>query len=281
MDMSDLKRALGRLIVKLRNEHRLSQEDLALEAHVDRTRVGEIERGEANPTIDTLDRIAKVLGQSLGLLIVQAEELASGATSRPAATVNTAFLDTSVPLPRGLTHEQLEIAFNRALAMLDQIGLNPDAGDIQANIYSGAVSNIVTKAIAEASSFVQNKHTAHPDLYNPTLDRTDPDWGLEMKATHQVGKGGESHNPGRVWFMVVVYKVIDGQTQFIQAEVAALTSEDWTVHERGAESRRTRTAVTKAAATRRLRENSVYLDPNHVPPYLKQIKEAGQQPYLV
>jgi hypothetical protein len=69
------------------------------------------------------------------------------------------------------------------------------------------------------------------------------------------------HNP----FMVVVYKVIDGQTHIIQVEVAQLHDEDWTVQERKAESRRTRTATTRDDATWRLRRNSVYLNPDHVP----------------
>ncbi len=281
MTTTDFKKALGRLILDLRSGRGLSQEQLALDANVDRTRMGEIERGVANPTIDTLDRIARALGQTLGSLIIQAEEISSGTARQAAPTVDPQHIDRQVPLPKGLTHDQLEVALNRALALLDQIGLNPDAGDIQANIYSGAVSNIVTKAIAEASDFVQNKDTAHPDLYNPQLDQTDPDWGLEMKATNQVGKGGESHNPGQGWFMVVAYKVIDGQTQIIQVETAFLSYSDWTIHERGESSKRTRTAVTVAAATHRLRENSVYLDPDHVPPHVKRIREARRQAYLL
>lgn len=281
MEPPDFKKALGRLVVELRNEHGLSQEGLAFEAGVDRTRVGEIERGEANPTIDTLSRIARAVGQTLGSLILQAEEIAGGGTERAAPTVTPDFMDSGVPLPTGLTHEQLAIALNRALAVLDQLGLDPEAGDIQLNIYSGAVSNIVTKAIAEASAFVQNKNTAHPDLYNPTLPVADPDWGLEMKATHQVGKGGESHNPGQGWFMIVVYKVVESQTRIVQVEVARPRSADWTIHERGEASKRTRTAVTNAAATRRLRENSVYLDTNHVSPRIRRIKETRGQPYTL
>lgn len=280
MAKTQLKVALGRVIADLRGKLGLSQERLAFEADVDRTRMGEIERGEANPTIDTLNKIATALGQTLGALIIQAEDREGDASRRSAPTINPAYIDRSVGLPRGLTHEQLIKALNRALALLDQIGLNPEAGDIQANIYSGAVSNIVTKAIAEVSDFVQNKDTAHPDLFNPALERENPDWGLEMKATNQPGKGAESHNPGYGWFMVIVYKVVEGQTQIIQVEVAPLALEDWTIHERAAESNRTRTAVTKADATRRLRENSVYLDPNHVPTNIRRVKE-GRQPYLL
>lgn len=278
---ANFKQALGKLIVTLRTERALSQEKLALEALVDRTRMGEIERGEANPTIDTLDKVARVLGQTLGSLIIQAEEISSGTTKRPAPTVNPDYLDRTVLLPTGLTHDQLEIALNRALAVLDQIGLNPEEGDIQWNIYSGAVSNIVTKAIAEASDFVQNKDTAHPDLYNPQLGEDDPDWGLEMKTTHKVGKGGESHNPGKGWFMIVVYQIIDGQTHIVQVETALLKREEWTVHERAEHSNRTRTAVTLPEATRRLRENSVYLDPAHATPSLLALVQNRRQARLL
>ncbi len=261
MASTAFKQALGSLIARLRTDLGWSQERLALEADLDRTRVGEIERGIANPTLDTLDKIATVLKQALGSLVIQAEDIQHG---RIAPRVNSAYIDRSVPLPRGLNHDQLEIALNRAMAILNQIGLNPDNGDIQANVFSGAVSNLVTKSIADESAFMQNKHTEHPDLFDPSLDTDSPDWGLEMKATNKPNKGAESHNPGHGWFMIVVYKVIDGQTHIIQVEVAQLQNEDWTVQERKGESRRTRTATTRDDATWRLRQNSVYLHPEHV-----------------
>jgi len=78
MEHCTFKKALGNVIHDRRCERRLSQERLALEANVDRTRAGEIERGEANPTVDTLSRIAGVLGVSLGTLFIQAELVAYG-----------------------------------------------------------------------------------------------------------------------------------------------------------------------------------------------------------
>jgi DNA-binding XRE family transcriptional regulator len=182
MENEAFKQALGKVIYQLRSDRGISQEKLALDAEVDRTRVGEIERGEANVTIDTLSRIANVLGQKLGALIVEAEELSSGVIRRVVPTVNPAYINWNVPLPTGLTHDQLEKALNQTLVTLSQIGLDPTQGDIQYNIYSGAVSNIVTKSIAQASDFAQNKDTDHPDLFNPNLDRHHPDWGLEMKV---------------------------------------------------------------------------------------------------
>ena len=52
---------LGHNIVLLRKSRKWSQEDLALEAGLDRTYVGGIERGERNVAVLNLCRIAKTL----------------------------------------------------------------------------------------------------------------------------------------------------------------------------------------------------------------------------
>lgn len=46
---------------RLRFKRALSQEALAVDAGVDRSYVGRIERGVENPTVETLDRLAKAL----------------------------------------------------------------------------------------------------------------------------------------------------------------------------------------------------------------------------
>lgn len=47
----------------------LSQEALAVDAGVDRSYVGRIERGVENPTVETLDRLAKALEVSAAELL--------------------------------------------------------------------------------------------------------------------------------------------------------------------------------------------------------------------
>lgn len=260
MENPTFKQALGRLITQLRQEAGLSQEQLALEANIDRSRMSEIENG-ANSTIDTIEKIAHALKLTIGTLVIQAEDISTG---RIAPKANPAYINRNVPLPTGLTHDQVELAMNRTMAILNQIGINPDEGDIQGNIYSGAVSNLMTKSLADVSDFVQNKETKHPDLYNPSLRADDPDYGLEIKATKKPNKGAESHNPGHGWFLIVVYKVIKKQTHIIQVEIAQLHYDDWKIDERRENSNRTRTARTRENATQKLRENSVYLHPEHV-----------------
>jgi len=52
----------GSRVRNLRKQCGLSQELLALKAGVDRTYIGRIERGEANPTLITIIKISAALG---------------------------------------------------------------------------------------------------------------------------------------------------------------------------------------------------------------------------
>ena len=54
---------------RLRVERNVSQERLAFDAGVDRSYVGGVERGEENPTVDTLDKLAATLAVQVGELL--------------------------------------------------------------------------------------------------------------------------------------------------------------------------------------------------------------------
>ncbi len=71
--MPDTMPALGRVIRRMRAERGISQEGLAAISGIDRTFMGEIERGEANPSFDVLLRIASGLSVRLSELIRQYE----------------------------------------------------------------------------------------------------------------------------------------------------------------------------------------------------------------
>ncbi|WEY37760.1 helix-turn-helix transcriptional regulator [Paraburkholderia sp. SUR17] len=63
-----LATALGRRIKECRHAAEKSQETLAFEAHVDRTYISSIERGIANPSVETLANICHSLGVTLSEL---------------------------------------------------------------------------------------------------------------------------------------------------------------------------------------------------------------------
>jgi transcriptional regulator with XRE-family HTH domain len=71
--MSNIAGKLGQAIRRLRTERGISQEGLAAISGVDRTFVGEIERGEANPSFEVLHRIASGLSLRLSELVLEYE----------------------------------------------------------------------------------------------------------------------------------------------------------------------------------------------------------------
>lgn len=65
----------GRVIRILREKRSLSQEALADLAGLSRSFLGEIERGDAVPSIKTLQKLADALGEKLSFVIGQYEQL--------------------------------------------------------------------------------------------------------------------------------------------------------------------------------------------------------------
>ncbi len=68
---------LGQQIRKIREEQGYSQEDFAIEAGLDRSYMGGIERGERNIATLNLIKIAKALGVEVGELFPPIKQLKS------------------------------------------------------------------------------------------------------------------------------------------------------------------------------------------------------------
>ena len=67
--------AFGSAVRAARNELGLSQERFAYKVGMDRTYVGGIERGERNPSLRNIWKLAEALGVSPGHLLTEAERL--------------------------------------------------------------------------------------------------------------------------------------------------------------------------------------------------------------
>lgn len=63
--VSEIQIKFAKRLKEIREKRNLSQEDLALLCHIDRTYIGRIERFERKPTIVILDKIANGLGIKL------------------------------------------------------------------------------------------------------------------------------------------------------------------------------------------------------------------------
>ena len=64
----------GRVVKQLREEHRYSQEALADRANLNRTYLGEVERGVAVPSLATIAKIANAFNLSASELIARSEQ---------------------------------------------------------------------------------------------------------------------------------------------------------------------------------------------------------------
>lgn len=69
----------GAAVRRHRELLRLSQEELAARAGIDRTYISGVERSVRNPTLEVMQRIARALGSDLDVIFATARELASAA----------------------------------------------------------------------------------------------------------------------------------------------------------------------------------------------------------
>jgi len=75
----DLTRHFGAAVRQHRTLMRLSQEELAERAGLDRTYVSGIERGRRNPSLRILQKVADALGADLDVIFATAREIARSA----------------------------------------------------------------------------------------------------------------------------------------------------------------------------------------------------------
>jgi len=64
---------IGRVIRKQRKRRGLSQESLAALANINRSYLGEIERGSASPSIEMIQKLATAMNERLSLIIEEYE----------------------------------------------------------------------------------------------------------------------------------------------------------------------------------------------------------------
>jgi transcriptional regulator with XRE-family HTH domain len=67
----------GAAVRRHRELLRLSQEELASRAAIDRTYISGVERGVRNPTLEVMQRIARALGSDLDVIFATAREIAA------------------------------------------------------------------------------------------------------------------------------------------------------------------------------------------------------------
>ncbi|MCR5307621.1 MAG: helix-turn-helix domain-containing protein [bacterium] len=68
-EIDDIRIKVGNMISKAREDAKMTQTELARKAKIHQSDLSDIERGVSNPSVKTLDRIAKGLGLKLELFL--------------------------------------------------------------------------------------------------------------------------------------------------------------------------------------------------------------------
>jgi len=272
----DAKTIIGNFVRRLREQNKLTQDELAARAGITYQYLSGLENGRENFSIGILESRGKSLDCPL-------PQLVAGAFASPSAVssveANPGHFRPQVPLPPGLKIAHLQRAMNETQRMVSLINANllasgakPLSEYIQGNNFSGLVSNILCDAIHENSPYKHNSDQACPDLVNPKVVERGKPVGLEVKSTIQIGKGGESHNGHSGWHVVTCFAIDQktGNVRFIHIMVAVLNGHnqpepDWVYVGSKVNvvtgSRRTETYNTTLTGTTKLRDGSAYLDP--------------------
>ncbi|MDB5969460.1 MAG: hypothetical protein JWQ90_1910 [Hydrocarboniphaga sp.] len=80
--MTLLEKRFGRAVREARMDHGWSQERLAEAADLNRSYLGEIERGQVTASLVTADKLASALHLRLSVLVSRCEQAASARTSK-------------------------------------------------------------------------------------------------------------------------------------------------------------------------------------------------------
>jgi transcriptional regulator with XRE-family HTH domain len=271
----DAKRVIGKFVRQLREQKRLTQEQVATKTGITYQYLSGLENGRENFSIDVLDSLSGALGCPLPQLIAGA--YAPSPVAR-GVEINRDNFRPQVPLPVGMKIDHLVAAIGATQGIVSSINANLTASGgkplvdyIQGNNFSGLVSNMLCDALHDHSPYKHNSHQAYPDLINPNAKIGGKPAGLEVKSTIQVGKGGESHNGHSGWHLIACFQIDEktGNIRFIHLMFAVLNGHthaepDWTYvgskTNSTTGSRRTETYNTTLMGTTKLRDGSVFLD---------------------
>lgn len=275
--MSTAQQIIGACIRALREQQSLTQEALAAKANISYQYLSGVETGKENFSIQVLESLATALAIPVRSLVAAAYDKAAGAK---APRLDARFFRQQVPLPTGFSVPHIEAAANLTQSIIHRINTNMalEVGQtlqslIQGNNFSGLVSNILTNSIDQCSPYKHNHDQKYPDLIFRNKI-TGKEIGLEVKTTINVGKGGESHNGHSGWHLVACYNFLkNGDIQFVHMMFAELVGHqeadaDWSYvgskvnSETG--SRRTETYITNLQGTTKLRDGSVFLEPEKI-----------------
>lgn len=286
--MLNILKTIGQNLRFFRKKNGLSQEQLAELAHLHRTYIGAVERGEKNISAKNIEKIAAVIGVEPHLLLQKAtdplstEPIQNNCEKEACVPVplKPGSFNKECNLPYGLEVDHIKKAMDEFLAFIGFLNQQLHTKQMPrlesflmpAN-FSSIVGEFMNASIPNyCASLVKNQyHNGHPDLIPagifPENSVQYSSKGVEIKGSRH-GRGWQGHNPEAVWLMVFHF---DSNTSndkkkntepkpfgFKGVYAAQLEESDWNFSGRSATSRRTITASVNKNGVDKMKGNWIY-----------------------
>lgn len=195
-------------VTRLRQEQRLTLEELADRAGMHRTSLGLVQRGERGLSLASAERLADALGLPLSGLVALAEnfgnDIPEAVAPRSPRRLGPGAIRDEAALRdlTGLDGDSIRFAIEYVYDTLDLIdsellgrGSEPIAGLVELANLSSMIGNLVGAGVAEGSKgqYIRNKPHTFPDLVPQKADLPD----LEIKtALEKNSPKGHLPKPG-------------------------------------------------------------------------------------
>ena len=265
-----MENVIGQRILAYRKSKALSLEDVANATGLHRTTIGLIERGEREPTVATLLKIAKGLGVSAFDLIGDSSIARKATVSN---LIDYPFLEQKTGITCGVVLQAIQYCYD-VLDLIDSQLLRAGADSLSRTVelanLSSIIGNLLGAGLAKYSNeqYSRNRPHTYPDLIPNVLA---PDLlsgigeGIEIKIAYNMSiPKGHLPIPGHyLTFRYVLREQSEkhSSVEIWEAKYGVLGNDDFSLSNTAGDSGKT--AVIRTSALRRMK--NIFFDPSLCP----------------
>jgi transcriptional regulator with XRE-family HTH domain len=256
---------IGKKILSYRKEKALSLEDVASVSGLHRTTIGLIERGEREPTVSTLIRIAKGLGVSI-FDIIDDNNYSREVPAKNLIACHS--LESNTGITCDMVLSSIQYCYN-LLDLIDtqllRAGTESLSHTVELANLSSIIGNMLGAGLANYSQglFVRNRPHAYPDLIPsnvpPELLHTVGE-GIEIKVALRKNKPkGHLPKAGHYFTFRYILRELSEKHNLVEiweVKYGFLTIDDFAISNTAGDSGKT--AVIKTDAFKRM--STIYFD---------------------
>ena len=266
---------IGQKILSYRKSKGLSLEDVAVATGLHRTTIGLIERGEREPTVATLLKVAKGLGVSIFDLLDLVEDSCFTRIASASNLINNPMLETNTGLSCNIILQSIQHCYNLLDAIDAQLlraGADSLSYTVELANLSSIVGNIIGAGIVKYSDgqYIRNRPHTYPDL----IPKNNIGEGIEIKVALNKNKP-KGHLPKSGHYITFRYVLKEQSKNHKSVEVwevkyGILDEDDFSLSNTAGDSGKT--AVLRTNSLNQM--HNIYFDPTLCPYKRYEVKRS-------